>query len=155
MIIQVECLVDAIGLLDEVMPGDRFAILESELRLLGEVDIEEVFEDVRGSVVANDLEVFVLRNQLGDDFRILDLEVFARKNLQAFAVLKVEDFRAGGGVGCETDFETHRNRQEERPEPERSACRLYGLKFDKVYYVLPVCCFCSLFVDSGAYGILG
>ncbi len=128
MIIQVECLVDAIGLLDEVMPGDRFAILESEPRLLGEVYIEEVFEDVGGSVVANDLEVFVLRNQLGDDFRILDLEVFARKNLQAFAVFKVEDFRASGGVLRKTGFETHRNGQEERPEPERSACRLLRLE---------------------------
>ena len=57
--------------------------------------------------MTDDLEVFGLGNELGDVFRIDDLEDFPGENLETFAVLERNVLRPGLGVLLEIDFEAH------------------------------------------------
>ena len=57
--------------------------------------------------MADDLEVFSLRNQLSDNFRIDDLEDLPGENLEAFAILKRNMLRPGLSVLLEINFEAH------------------------------------------------
>ena len=79
-------MLDAFRLLNEVVPGDGFPFVQLQLGFDIEIDVQEILEQVRRSVVANNLQVLVLGNELGDDLGVADLKPLAREYLEAFAI---------------------------------------------------------------------
>ena len=103
-----EVLIDFFGLLEEVVPGYGGSALELEYWFRREIDFEEVLQNEGCPIVANNLQVLVLRNESGNDLRVLDLEAFAGEYLDAFSLLEGFILRTSRGVGFEAKFEIHR-----------------------------------------------